>query len=329
MNFQYLAPIDSGKALLDMAFKKAREKSNAKPISGEWLQIIRQKESVKLDIVKDVLVSRLDKILKSFPTTKGLPDFYLKLMELTLDYPGYKKSLGGVNWAIGKIRLLQKDYVSKISHAREKNTIKKVSAEFYGRVSSVIKQVEKNLQYLGECRRIMRTYPDIKEIFTVCIYGFPNVGKSTLLNKLTGSKAEVAAYAFTTKIINSGFFKIGDKKIQVLDVPGTLNRQEKMNNIELQADLVVKELANIIVYVFDISEYCGYSFKKQEQLYKNLGRGKKVLIYLSKKDMLDEDTIAGFKHKHYSIEEIQEKIASFVPKEVPVVKKEEEILPEE
>ena len=100
----------------------------------------------------------------------------------------------------------------------------------------------------------MRTYPDVKEMFTVCIYGFPNVGKSTLLNKLTTSKATVAAYAFTTKEINAGYFTVEDKKIQVFDVPGTLARENKMNYIELQAELVVKELADIIIYVFDVSE---------------------------------------------------------------------------
>ncbi len=311
MNFQNIAPIETDKQLLDLAFSKARVKGKSKKLKGNWLQIIRQKESLKLDVVKDTIIPRLDKILKSFPATNDLSTFYTKLMDLTLDYFQYKKSLGAVNWAIGKIRLLHKSYVSKIIKCKEREKIKDLSKQFYGRLSSILKQVSTNLAYLEECRRIMKAYPDIKEMFTVCIYGFPNVGKTTLLNKLTGTKAKVAAYAFTTVGINAGYFEIKDQKVQFLDVPGTLARKEKMNNIELQADLVLNDLADLIIYVFDLSEQGGFSVENQEQLLQNLGQKKKVLVYLSKIDLLDseKDVLSGFKHKHYSLGEIKEKIS--------------------
>ena len=176
------------------------------------------------------------------------------------------------------------------------------------RLKKKSKQINKELVFLEECRKIMRKYPDVKEMFTVCIFGFPNVGKTTLLNKLTGSKAEVAGYAFTTKGINSGFLTIKKKdqederetEIQFLDVPGTLNRLDKMNDIEKIAYLVVKELAGIIIYVFDISGV-GYSLKKQEELLKTLKRNtqhEKILIYLSKTDIVDEKEVEKFKKKY-------------------------------
>ena len=316
MNFQNIPPIDNNKQLLELAFSKARVKGRQKNLKGNWLQIIRQKESLKLDIIKDTIVPRLDKILKSFPATKDLSDFYTKLIDLTLDYFQYKKSLGAVNWVIGKIRVLHKSYVSKIIKCKDRTKIKELSREFYGRLSSLLKQVSQNLAYLEVCRKIMRSYPDVKDMFTVGIYGFPNVGKTTLLNKLTGTKAEVAAYAFTTKGINAGYFKVKDKKIQVLDVPGTLARKEKMNNIELQAELVAKDIADVIIYVFDLSEQGGFSVKKQKQLYNNLGKKKKVLVYLSKLDLTDEEDVADFKYKHYSFAEIKEKIVTLVPDKV-------------
>lgn len=312
MNFQTIPPVETSKHFLDIAFRKAREKGRSKKLVGNWLQIIRQKESLKLDVVKDTVVPRLQKILDTFPSTSDLSHFYIKLMKLTLDFPQFKKSLGAINWAIGKIRFLHKDHVSKINRVREREKIKQLSKQFYGRISSVVKQVDANFRYLESSRKIMKTYPDIKEMFTICIYGFPNIGKTTLLNKLTGSKAKIAAYAFTTKCINAGYFEVKDQKVQVLDVPGTLARKEKMNNIELQAELVVKELADLVIYVFDLSGYSGYSVKKQEQLWKNLGREKKFLIYLAKKGLLDEEIVSGFKHKHYSLEEIKEKVALMV-----------------
>ena len=112
------------KQLLNLAFAKARVKGKSKKLKGNWLQIIRQKEALKLDIVKDTIVPRLDKVLKSFPATADLSDFYTKLMDLTLDYSNYKKSLGAVNWAMGKIRLLHKSYVSKIIKCKDYSSTK-------------------------------------------------------------------------------------------------------------------------------------------------------------------------------------------------------------
>ncbi|MBU0459543.1 MAG: 50S ribosome-binding GTPase [Nanoarchaeota archaeon] len=289
MDFNKIPPVETSKHFLDLAFRKAREKGKAKKLVGNWLQIIRKKESLKLDIIKDNLVVKLQKVLDSFPQTKDLGVFYIKLMELTIDYGNYQKSLSILEWSIKRIQFFQRDYVGKINRCKERGKISGLSNEFYGRVSSVMKNVGKHLKYLEQARKVMRTYPAVKEMFTVCLYGFPNVGKTTLLNKLTGTTAEVAAYSFTTKTINSGYFKVDGKKIQVLDVPGTLARDEKMNNIERQADLVRRELADLIVYVFDLSELSSYSIRNQEQLFRKLGKKQKVFVYFSKLDLIDDD----------------------------------------
>lgn len=308
MNFERLPPVENSKLLLDLAFRKARRKGMQKNLKGNWLQIIRQKECLKLDIIKDTLVPRLETILTSFPSLDHLPPFYIKLMKLTIDYSTLKTSLGAINWAIKRVRSFQKQYVSKIIKEKEQSKIKDLSNEFYGRVSSTLKQIDPNLVFLEESRKIMKSYPDIKEMFTVCLYGFPNVGKTTLLNNLTNTTAKVAAYSFTTKNINIGYFIKDHLKIQVIDVPGTLARTDKLNNIELQAELVREDLADVIIYVFDVSEFCGYSLKKQEELLKNIGKKKKVLIYLSKTDLPEGKPTPSFEREYYSLSELEKEI---------------------
>ena len=154
----------------------------------------------------------------------------------------------------------------------------------------------------------------IKQMPTVCIAGFPNVGKSTLLGKITTSKPEIKNYAFTTKTLNMGYMSAGkEDNVQVIDTPGTLAREDKMNNIEKQAYLAIKYQADLIVYVFDPTDT--YPIEDQEALFELMKKYRKpIVVYLSKTDIATKQQIKRFdKYEPYTS---QEKVAEEIHKRI-------------
>ncbi len=309
MNFQKLAKVETTDKYLDFAFQASlKHARDIKPKVRKFKPISKNKnlELEKIKVMGKVLSKHLSNIVDSFPIYEELPDFYKELVRAIIDHNMLKKSLGSVLWATKQIKSLERIYAGKIRATKEIEMMKKHRRGFCGRVSSVMKQINKYLLFLENARKTMKSFPAVKtSLPTVAITGFPNVGKTTLLAKLTGSVAEIKSYAFTTKGINQGNVISGRDKVQVLDTPGTLNRVDKMNAIEYQMHLAVKHCADMIIYVFDLTE-TSYPIADQKKLYRRIKEYRKpVHIYLSKKDILSGERIKSFKLKHHPIEELK------------------------
>lgn len=85
---------------------------------------------------------------------------------------------------------------------------------------------------------------------TVALVGLPSVGKSTLLNVLTGARSEVADYQFTTLNVVPGVLHHRHAKIQLLDLPGIIKDASKGRGRGKEVLAAVRN-ADLILYILE------------------------------------------------------------------------------
>ena len=68
----------------------------------------------------------------------------------------------------------------------------------------------------------MRVGLELQIIADIGLVGFPNAGKSSLINLFTNARSKVAGYPFTTKIPVLGVLRDGDQDVIIADIPGII-----------------------------------------------------------------------------------------------------------
>jgi nucleolar GTP-binding protein len=208
---------------------------------------MRLSEEERIHCISRRICGELSSIVKSFPSYGKLPPFYKKLFDIQVDKDEYKKSLGALSWVCARVSAIENESVHAVRTGKPH-----ASKHFLGKTSSLLTRVSGSLDYLKDVKGKLSSFPVIKELPTLVVAGYPNVGKSTFVRNLTGSKIEVASYPFTTKGLLIGYAKLGHKTIQVIDSPGLLDRpMSARNKIELQAVLALQELSDKILFLFD------------------------------------------------------------------------------
>lgn len=86
---------------------------------------------------------------------------------------------------------------------------------------------------------------------TVTLVGFPSVGKSTLLNKLTGARSAVGAYEFTTLTVVPGVLEHKGATIQFLDVPGLVKGASSGRGRGKEVISVIRN-SDMVIFLLDV-----------------------------------------------------------------------------
>ncbi|KAH9859800.1 GTP-binding protein rbg1 [Plenodomus lingam] len=90
-------------------------------------------------------------------------------------------------------------------------------------------------------------------VASVGFIGFPSVGKSTLMSKLTGQHSEAAAYEFTTLTTVPGQVQYNGAKIQILDLPGIIQGAKDGKGRGRQV-IAVAKTCHLIFIVLDVNK---------------------------------------------------------------------------
>jgi nucleolar GTP-binding protein len=272
------------KEIIEKSFKNINKVQNI--YMPSFLNKLKSVSVQKIKIMEATAVRIISRIYDGFPKTDDLDRFERDVLFIMVNGREYERSLNNLRWAKGKITEFATNSIRGIKKAPNMTAIARFRSSFYGRFSSIIEHLDESLVFLKEAREALREIPHInRELKVIIIAGFPNVGKSSLISRITNLTPEIAEYPFTTKKINVGIMKLGNHLYQVLDVPGVLERKNH-NSIERMALAAIDNIAGLVVCMLDPSEECGYTLQYQERLCNALKEsGKKVLVVENKIDL--------------------------------------------
>jgi nucleolar GTP-binding protein len=197
----------------------------------------------------------------------GLTPFEQELVARRFGPSALPRSLTRVRRALDRVRELSRVEQAELRRASSEPEYGDVVRRAYGRMASFLREVDDDLEQLATIGRFLDDRPQlVAGVPTVVVAGFPNVGKSSLVARLSTARPEVAAYPFTTLAISVGHADLGFDRMQVLDTPGVLGRTGQLNPAEAEAVVAVGNAGQVILFVIDPTETCGYSRADQEAL---------------------------------------------------------------
>ncbi|OCL89783.1 tRNA uridine-5-carboxymethylaminomethyl(34) synthesis GTPase MnmE [Aliarcobacter thereius] len=220
----------------------------------------------------------------------------------------------------GKIDLSKAEAISKIIEAKSQNAVKLLARQLKGELKEFVEDIREDLLFMLAYTEVSIDYAEedlptdifekieekiskiviklenslsaskrregLIEGFKIAIIGKPNVGKSSLLNKLLNyDRAIISNIAGTTRDTIEESIKIGSHIIKIVDTAGIReDTDDFIEKIGIEKSIKSIEDANIVLALFDNSEkQSKEDLKILDILEEN--RDKKIIKILNKCDL--------------------------------------------
>lgn len=243
------------------------------------------------------------------------------ILQATLDFgarlanPGEFSKRAYLN---GKIDLSQAEAISKLIEAKSEDGVKLLARQLKGELKEFVEEIRKDLLFILAYVEVSIDYAEedlptdileqidtklnnieqkllttlevskrregMIEGFKVAIIGKPNVGKSSLLNKLLNfDRAIVSNIAGTTRDTIEENIKIGSHIIKIVDTAGIRDASDEIEKIGIEKSKQAIEEADIVIALFDNSNLYDEEDSKINQLLEDSTKEK--IIILNKCDL--------------------------------------------
>lgn len=204
-NFKKVTVVPTAKDFIDIVLSKTQRKTPTVIHRHFKISRIRGFYTRKVKFTQQTYHDKLAAIISEFPKLDDIHPFYADLMNILYDKDHYKLALGQINTAKHLIDNVAKDYVRLLKFGDSLYRCKQLKKAALGRMCTIMKRQGRSLQYLEQVRQHLARLPSIDpNTRTLLVCGFPNVGKSSFMNKVTRAEVEVQPYAFTTKSLFVG-----------------------------------------------------------------------------------------------------------------------------
>jgi len=230
-----------------------------------------------------------------------------------------------------KIDLSKAEAISKIIEARSEDAVKLLARQLKGELTSFVNDIREDLLFMLAYTEVSIDYAEddlpsdifeqIKtkmakiivklsntldaskrregmiEGFKVAIIGKPNVGKSSLLNKLLNyDRAIISDIAGTTRDTIEESVKIGTHIIKIVDTAGIRNASDVIEQIGIEKSIEAITEADIVIALFDNSKVCDSEDEKILELISQ-NKSKEIVKVINKSDLeskFDKSLISDF-----------------------------------
>lgn len=222
----------------------------------------------------------------------------------------------------GKMDLTKAEAIAKIIEARSEDAVKLLAKQLKGELRFFVEDIRKDLLFMLAYTEVNIDYAEedlphdiytqietklhaiqdklqntleaskrregLIEGFKVAIVGKPNVGKSSLLNKLLNTnRAIISDIAGTTRDTIEESVKIGTHLIKIVDTAGIRQSEDVIEKIGIEKSLEAINEADIIVALFDNSHVLNEEDKTILSLLEQTTQKEKILV-LNKCDLANQ-----------------------------------------